>query len=112
MKKSYRIKKESDFQNIINEKNSFANRNFVVYVSKQDNSRHFKVGLSVGKKIGNAVTRNRYKRLIRQALLSIQKDIPPNYYFIVIARPNIVSLSYDEVKKNLIHVLRLANILI
>ena len=106
MKKSYRIKKEKEFQHIMEKRQSFANRNFVVYVAENPNNQHFRVGLSVGKKVGNAVMRNRIKRLIRQGLFEMKAEIKRHYNIVLIARPNIVNLSFEEVKKNLQHVFK------
>jgi ribonuclease P protein component len=111
MKKSYRVKKEKDFQKVFNKKKSCANRRFVVYVLEKPNQPHFRVGISVGKKVGNAVTRNAVKRKIRASLFQLQENIKPELDFIVIARPGIESLSSEEVKANLKHVLKLAKIL-
>ncbi len=111
MKKSYRIKKEKEFQEIIQTRQSFANRNFIVYASVCKGQPHFRVGISVGKKVGNAVMRNRVKRQIRQSLFELKVEISPEANFIVIARPAAVQLKTEEVKKNLIHVLNLAKII-
>lgn len=111
MKKSYRIKKEKEFQTIIYKKDSYANRNFVVYIYPAEENVHFRVGLSVGKKVGNAVTRNRVKRLMRQSLFELKEEIKPNYNIVLIARPKIVGLSLEEVKNNIEHVFKLANII-
>ncbi|AQP53885.1 ribonuclease P protein component [Vagococcus penaei] len=111
MKKSYRIKKEKEFQTIIHAKQSYANRNFVVYHLNNSENPHFRVGISVGKKIGNAVTRNRVKRLIRQSLFDLKMRIEPDQDIIIIARPNVVGLSQQDVKSNIEHVLGLANLI-
>ncbi len=111
MKKSYRIKKEKEFQKIIYKKDSYANRNFIVYIYPAEENKHFRVGLSVGKKIGNAVTRNKVKRLMRESLFELKDNIKPEYNVVLIARPNIVGLSILEVKKNIQHVFKLANII-
>lgn len=111
MKKSYRIKKEKEFQKIIYHKDSYANRNFVVYILPSDKNTHFRVGLSVGKKIGNAVVRNKVKRLMRVSLYDLKDIIKPNYNIVLIARPKVVDLSLEEVKNNIKHVLKLANII-
>lgn len=111
MKKSYRIKRETEFQAIMQKRQSFANRNFVIYIDRSHHE-HFRAGLSVGKKVGNAVTRNYVKRQIRESLLQLEDDINPDYDIIIIARPNVTALKTEEVKKNLKHVFKLANILI
>lgn len=111
MKKSYRIKKEKEFQTIIYQKNSYANRYFIVYVSESEKNKHFRVGLSVGKKIGNAVTRNRVKRLMRTVLYDVKEEVSPQANIVFIARPKAAELSYNEVKKNMVHVMGLAHLL-
>ncbi|MGX4687273.1 ribonuclease P protein component [Vagococcus sp. JNUCC 83] len=111
MKKAYRIKKEKEFQQIIEEKQSFANRNFIVYVCESPSNTHFRVGLSVGKKVGNAVTRNHVKRLVRTSLYDMKKNIKHHYDIVLIARPQAAKLSLEETKKNIQHVFKLANLI-
>ena len=110
MKKKYRGKKEREFQKVFQEGASFANRKFVVYRLEPSGQKHFRVGISVGKKVGNAVMRNQVKRKIRAILQELKNDLPP-IDFIVIARPTTKDLPYDEIRSNLIHVLKLAKIL-
>ncbi|GCF92391.1 ribonuclease P protein component [Enterococcus florum] len=111
MKKAYRVKKEKDFQKVFQEGTSFANRKFVVYRLEPSGQDHFRVGISVGKKIGNAVARNRVKRLIRAVLQESSLQIDDRIDFIVIARPAVKGLTYEEVRSNLTHVLKLAKII-
>ncbi|WP_270183031.1 ribonuclease P protein component [Alkalihalobacillus sp. CinArs1] len=110
MNSNYRIKKNSEFQSVFKKGNSTANRQFVVYVMKRNDQPHFRLGLSVSKRIGNAVTRNRVKRLIRESFhqLSDQIDVP--YDFVVIARKPASEMNLEEVKSSLIHVLKRARV--
>lgn len=110
MKKTYRIKKEIEFRQIMEQKRSFANRNFIIYI-KERQKDHFRIGLSVGKKVGNAVVRNYIKRQIRETVMSLQAEMSHEFDIIIIARPNVTSLSFQEVQRNLSHVFKLANIL-
>ena len=49
---------------------------------------HPRLGLSVGRKVGNAVARNRIKRLIREAFRLMQHDFPRGYDLVVVVRPH------------------------
>ena len=109
MKKSFRVKREKDFKAIFRDGTSFANRKFVVYQLENQKS-HFRVGLSVSKKLGNAVTRNQIKRRIRHILLSVREHLADNVDFVVIARKGVEGLDYAEMEKNLLHVLKLSKI--
>lgn len=108
MKKSYRVKREKDFKLIFQSGTSVANRKFVVYSLPKDQT-HFRVGLSVSKKLGNAVVRNRIKRRLRHLI----KELSPHLVttdFVIIARKGVEILTYQEMKNNLTHVLKLGNL--
>lgn len=109
MKKRFRVKKEKDFNAIFKEGKSFANRKFVIYRLEND-EQHFRVGLSVSKKLGNAVMRNQIKRRIRHILIEHQNQLVENVDFVVIARKGVEILEYAEMEKNLLHVLKLSKI--
>ena len=47
-----------------------------------------RLGLSVGRRVGDAVTRNRIKRRIREAFRLMRRDMPPGYDLVVIVRPH------------------------
>ncbi|MFK2826557.1 ribonuclease P protein component [Bacillus sp. B190/17] len=108
MKKTFRIKKDRDFQSVFKGGQSFANRQFVIYMYKSNLQVPFRIGLSVSKKIGNAVTRNRIKRHIRHSFTELKEEILPGYEFIIIARKPAADMNGNEVKKSLIHVLKRA----
>ncbi len=111
MKKKYRIKKNADFQKVFQNKDSVANRQFVVYKLKNDDHPHFRIGISVSKKLGNAVTRNKIKRYIREVIHEFKEEIDPAYDYVIIARKPVVDMTYHEVKKSLRHVLKVARVL-
>lgn len=110
MRKSYRVKKESEFQRVFNQGASFANRRFVVYFIEKPEQPHFRVGLSVGKKVGNAVTRNAVKRKIRASIYQMKDQLRSDIDFIVIARASCADLPSAAIYSNLKHVLKLAKI--
>ncbi len=111
MRKEQRVKKNSEFQEIFSKGTSFANRQFVVYSLKKEQQPYFRIGLSVSKKIGNAVVRNQIKRYVRQAFLELKDDIIEGFDYVIIARRPASEMSFHEVKKSLIHVLKRGKVL-
>lgn len=104
MNKMYRLKDNRDFGRVFKEGKSFANRFMVVYHAPNQLD-HYRIGFSVSKKVGNAVTRNRVKRLMKEAFRLEMPDTSLAVDFVLIARPNVADLSFDEVRKNLVHLL-------
>jgi ribonuclease P protein component len=111
MKKTFRIKKNTEFQEVFKKGKSVANRQFVVYALKRNSHENFRFGLSVSKKIGNAVIRNQIKRYLRQTLLELQHQIHKDYELIIIARKPAATMKFVEVKSSMVHVLKLAKVL-
>lgn len=111
MNKHQRVKKNAEFQKIFKRGKSFANRQFVVYCFEKEGQEDFRIGLSVSKKIGNAVTRNRIKRYIRQAFLEMKDEVKPNMDYVIIARHQAATMDFHESQKSLQHVLKIAKMI-
>ncbi|MGN8647657.1 ribonuclease P protein component [Gracilibacillus sp. HCP3S3_G5_1] len=105
MRKAWRIKKNSEFQEVFKKGASFANRQLVIYYLHKDQQQHYRVGLSVSKKIGNAVVRNQVKRYIRQAFLELDTTIKKDYDIIIIARQPVKNMDFHQIKNSLHHLL-------
>lgn len=110
MKKENRLKKNDDFQLVFKRGKSVANRQFVLYFLKKEEQSTIRIGISVSKKLGNAVTRNRIKRYIREAMREIIPQLHQSYDLVIIARKPTVEMGLDEIKKSLLHVLKLSRI--
>ncbi|WP_431802122.1 ribonuclease P protein component [Halobacillus andaensis] len=111
MKKAYRIKKNKEFQQVFQHGQSFANRQLVLYYLKKKEQSHFRIGLSVSKKIGHAVMRNQIKRYLRQAFLEMEDQIKPDYDLVIIARKPTNQMDFYEIKSSLTHVLHKSKLL-
>ena len=105
MKKEQRIKKNPEFQLVFKQGSSMANRQFVLYELKKKDQEVFRLGMSVSKKVGNAVVRNRIKRYIRQAFLELSPQLPIDMDFVVIARTQAADIDFHQTKSSLIHLL-------
>jgi ribonuclease P protein component len=111
MKKELRVKKNKEFQEAFQKGHSFANRQFVVYALRKEGQDHFRIGLSVSKKLGNAVIRNRIKRYIKQSILEINEQLQAGNDYIIIARKPVAEMDFFDVKKSLTHVLKVGKVL-
>jgi ribonuclease P protein component len=110
MKKMNRIKKNKEFQTVFQKGQSNANRQFVLYQLDKPDQEYFRIGLSVSKKIGNAVVRNRIKRMIRQVFTELKEKIDSGKDFVIIARKPCAEMTCEEFKKSLLHVLNRSGI--
>ena len=111
MRKTFRIKKPADFQLVFNKHRSVANKYFIVYQLEKSEQKHFRLGISVSKKVGKAHDRVWVKRRIRQSILELKPQLPSEIDILVIARPAVAKQSQKFIKEQIVHVLKLANIL-
>lgn len=92
MKLQYRLKKNEDFQKVIKQKKSIACPTLVLYYAK-NNLGYPRVGISVSKRLGGAVTRNKIKRQLRM-IISTSINYEESYDYIVIVRNPFVNAEY------------------
>ena len=83
---THRLKTPAEFERCYARKRSASDGVLVVYACENDLA-HPRLGCSVSKKVGNAVVRNRYKRLFREAFRLSQHELPPGVDLILIPRP-------------------------
>lgn len=99
MKKINILKKNEDFNRIIKKGKPYKTKYFYIYLEwHEENYYHF--GLSVGKKIGKAVTRNKYKRRLKNII--DKKDYKNNFNCIIILRNEVLNISFQELEKRLL----------
>lgn len=109
MKKKYRVKNPIKFQEIIRKGTKFANQSFVLYVEKTT-EKSTKIGISLSKKIGNAVERNKIKRQVRMMCHELVDFESHPKDLILIVRFGYKNLNYINNKKNLEKLLNKATI--
>lgn len=92
MQKQYRLGSNRQFQYVYRRGKRASNRELVLVYVK---SSRKKIGFSVSKKIGNAVTRNSIKRRLREIIRPSLAEMPKGFY-VFIARNGIEKLSFSE----------------
>lgn len=85
MKKYEIIKKNSDFNDIINSGSLLKNKYYSVYYVKSEED-YPKFGLAVSKKFGNAVERNKIKRQLRSIIDNNKDRFKANNYIIMVRK--------------------------
>ena len=108
MKKINILKNSRDFDRIIKNYKPYKYKDYIIYIERDTNDV-YKFGLSVGKKIGNAVNRNKVKRQLK-AIIS-QKDYQNNFNCIIIVGRGINERTFEERKNNLLIALKNLNLI-
>ena len=104
MKRELRIKRSLEFENIIKSGKKKSNDYFVIYY-KERKLLFSRFGVSLSKKFGNAVTRNRYKRILREIIRNNQKKFENNYDYIIIMKKNCENFKYKVIEEKLLTLL-------
>lgn len=97
-----RLSRSGDFQRVYREGSSRANRYLVLYRfprgadGEAGNDEGPRLGVSVGRKVGGAVQRNRVKRVLREAFWATEAELPPGDDYVVVARPEAAALVESE----------------
>ena len=82
-----RLTRSGDFDRVIRRGRSLASRELVLYVFPREEDGPPRLGLSVSRKVGGAVQRNRVKRLLREAFAVESSRVPSGTDLVVVARP-------------------------
>jgi len=104
-----KLKSSWQFNKVYKEGDKYSGDLFILYVLP-NNTQETRIGLTVTKKVGISVQRNRIKRVIREVFRSL-KEIVPGNDLVVIARGTAVDLKYSQAQDSLTHLLHRAHIL-
>ena len=102
MERCYRLQKNRAFQYVYRKGHSAACRDLVMLVAP---GRELKVGFSVSKKVGKAVTRNKVKRRLRECFRPYLGDVK-NGLYVIVARPAAAEAAFDTLQKDVQYLLK------
>lgn len=95
-----RLSRSAEFDRVYREGRSRANRYVVVYAFPRGEgdapAEGPALGVSVSRRVGGAVERNRVKRLLREAFWSLADELPDDHDFVLVARPDARELAERE----------------
>ena len=98
--KTARLRKRPEFQRLSRTGKKVHSSNFVV-ISKTNDKGETRLGITVSAKVGNAVVRNRIKRLVREFFRRRRHELAPGLDILVIARKSASDLSLSLVEKEI-----------
>lgn len=104
------LKNTNQFKIVYNNGKSYANRDLVMYLRKNDSDTN-RLGISVSKKVGNSVVRHRVTRLIRESYRLNEAKLLQGYDIVVVARANAKGKDYFDICRAFLHLAKLHRII-
>lgn len=108
MNKYHTVKKNEEFSNIIHTGRYAKNESYTIYI-KDNNRDYYRFGISVGKKLGNAVYRNKFKRQVRFIIDKYKKNYQNGFDYIIIIRKGYVELDFVTNEMNFVRLIEKLN---
>jgi len=94
-RKRGRLSRSGDFDRAYRDGRSHANRFLVLYAfprSAEEGDEDVRLGVSVGRKVGGAVERNKVKRALREAFWTLTEELPERHDFVIVGRSGVAEL--------------------
>jgi ribonuclease P protein component len=102
-----RLSRSGEFERVYREGRSHGSRYLVVYAfPREDGEEGPRLGVSVGRKVGGAVDRNKVKRLLREAFWASAGELHGGHDFVIVARPAAGELAEREGERGIETALR------
>jgi ribonuclease P protein component len=103
--RSDRILHEAEYRSIYNSGIKVHSERFVLF-SRENSLQHHRLGITVSRKVGGAVVRNRIKRLFREVFRKCRAEIPHHLDFVVNAKRGCAEAGYDDLCEEFLSAVR------
>ena len=103
MNKEKILRKSEDFSTIISNKQYYKNKYFSLYYKESNTTLY---GITVPKKVGKAVIRNKLKRQVKNIISNNEKYIHSNYNYVIIIKEPAFFLDYEGLISNLLDLMK------
>ncbi len=110
MQRKFRLTRSDEFQRVRRTGKSHAGP-LIVLITQANQSSSSRVGIVAGRTVGNAVHRNRAKRLLREAIRPLLPALATGWDLVLIARPELSTASLDQTRSALHVLLRRAGLI-
>lgn len=109
LKKKLRLTRNKEFSYIYRKGMKIKGRYFALYAIR--GNQETKIGFSLSRKVGNAVTRNLYKRRLHEIFKELLPQLKPSKY-VLAANPNIREATYLDIREDILETLNKNNLLV
>jgi ribonuclease P protein component len=110
VKRNSRLTQSADFERVRRSGKSYAHP-LVVLVVLPSSVKQTRFGVIAGRSVGNAVQRNRAKRMLREAIRAFLPQINPGWNVILISRSQILTAKFTDIQDCLGQLFSKANLI-
>lgn len=99
--RALRLIRTREFDRVFQARKSLVGRAFILYGAPNDLA-YSRLGLSIGRRAGGSVERNRLKRLMREAFRTSKGALPEGFDFVVVAKKGAEEADFGELKAEIV----------
>ena len=111
MRKDLRLRSPKLYKQVYAQGRSVHAEDLVLHFLYTETGEPARVGLSVSKRVGNAVTRNRVKRRLRAVVAEVAGSLRPGSLLVLVAKPRAATITFQDIKASVLSLMARARAL-